>query len=114
MSHQDKRILSEAVTFDPHTNINMMPLFAKNIAGYGNLKDEEVKSAFDQTSRFDLVIVLGTIHDPVGIFFAALVDQVVLIVKEGATRKRDVDRALKVLGSDARKIKGTVLTHART
>jgi polysaccharide biosynthesis transport protein len=110
-----QKLLSEVVTRDPQTNIHVLPLFAQRIGSYRDVKNEDIKSAFDQTKRFDLVIVLGTLHDgnPIGTFFAGLVDQVVLIIKEGATRKRDIDGVLAILGSEARKIRGTVLTNVK-
>jgi polysaccharide biosynthesis transport protein len=110
-----QKLLSEIVTRDPRTNIHMLPLFARRIGSYRDVKNEDIKTAFDQTKKFDLVIILGSLHDgnPVAAFFAGLVDQVVLIVKEGATRKRDIDGALSILGSNARKIRGTVLTNVQ-
>ncbi len=107
--------LSEVVTRDPHTNIHMLPLFAQRIGSYRDVKNEDIKTAFDQTRKFDLVIVLGTLHDgnPIATFFAGLVDQIVLITKEGATRKRDIDGALSIFGSEARKVRGTVLTNVK-
>jgi Mrp family chromosome partitioning ATPase len=110
-----QKLLSEIVTRVPHTNIHMLPLFARRIGSYRDVKNEDIKTAFDQTKKFDLVIILGSLHDgnPVAAFFAGLVDQVVLIVKEGATRKRDIDGALSILGSNARKIRGTVLTNVQ-
>jgi Mrp family chromosome partitioning ATPase len=108
-----QKVLSEAVTRDPRTNINVLPLSAKKSPGYPDVKDEDIKAAFGQTRRFDLVTVLATVHDPIDTFFAALVDQIVLITNKGRARKRDVDAALALLGSDARKIKGTVLVNAK-
>jgi succinoglycan biosynthesis transport protein ExoP len=110
-----QKLLSEVVTRDPQTNIHLLPLFAQRTASYRNVKNEHIRVAFDQTKKFDLVIVLGTLHDgnPISTFFAGLVDQVVLIIKEGAMRQRDIDGALSALGGDARKIRGTVLTNAK-
>jgi len=109
-----QKLLSEAVTRDPRTNINVLPLCAGRISSYSRIKDDEIKSAFDQTKRFDLVIVAGTIEDdnPAGRFFADLVDQIVLILKEG-TRRRDIDRIIASLGTNSRKVHGTVLTDAK-
>jgi succinoglycan biosynthesis transport protein ExoP len=109
-----QKVLSEAVVRDPQTNISLLPLAANKSAGYRDVKDEDIKAAFAQTKRFDLVIVLATIHDPIGAFFAALVDQIVVIAKEGGARKRDLDAVVALLGSEAHRIKGTVLTNAKT
>jgi Mrp family chromosome partitioning ATPase len=48
----------------------------------------------------------------VGVFFAALVDQIVLVTRESATRKRDVNAALAILQNDDSKIKGIVLANS--
>jgi succinoglycan biosynthesis transport protein ExoP len=110
-----QKLLSEAVIRDPQTNINILSLFAGKIGTYRAVENQQIKSAFDQTKRYDLVIVVTTIQegDPIGCFFGELVDYVVLIAKEGATRQRAVNRAVAMLGADAQKIKGTVLTNAK-
>ncbi len=107
-----RKVLSEAVIRDPQTNISVLPLAAKKGPGYRDIKDEDIKAAFGQTKRFDLVIVLGTIHDPIGAFFAALVDQIVVITKGGGARKRDLEAVVALLRSELRKIRGTVHTKA--
>jgi polysaccharide biosynthesis transport protein len=110
-----QKLLSEAVIRDPQTNINILSLFAQKIGTYRAVENQQIKSAFDQTKRYDLVIVVTTMQegDPIGCFFGELVDYVVLIAKEGATRQRAVNRAVAMLGADAQKIKGTVLTNAK-
>lgn len=109
------KLLSEAVVRDPQTKINTLRFFAQKIGGYGSVEDQQIKSAFDQTKRYDLVIVVTTMEesDPIGCFFGELVDYVVLIANEGATRQLAVNRAIAMLGADAQKIKGTVLTNTK-
>ena len=109
-----QKLLSEVVTRGPQTNIHMLPLFAQRTGSYRKIKNEHIKIAFDQTKKFDLVIVLGTLHDgnPIAAFFAGLVDEVVLVIKEGVMRQHDIDGTLSALGSDAHKVRGAVLTDA--
>lgn len=110
-----QKLLSEAVVRDPQTNINMLPLFAQRIGSYRDIENNQIKAAFDQTKRYDLVLVLTTMRegDPIGSFFAELVDSIVLIAREGATGGGIVNRAVALLGADAPKIKGTVLTKVK-
>jgi polysaccharide biosynthesis transport protein len=110
-----EKLLSEAVTRDPQTNINLLPLFGQTTARYRDIQDARIKSAFDQTKRYDLVIVVATTHDsdPVGLFFAALVDQIALVGRQGAAHRHALDDAVATLESDAQKVRGTVLTNAK-
>jgi len=110
-----RKLLSEAVVRDPKTNINVLPLFANRSSGYGEVGDRDIEGAFVQTRRYDLVVVVvGTSRDdsPLGPFFAALVQQIVLITKAGATRGHDIDHILASFGDNARKVCGTVLVSA--
>ena len=119
-----QKLLSEAVVRDPRTNINVLPLSGQGIALQGIALQGValhggiaggMKSAFDQAKRFDLVIVAGAgEHDNlVGSAIAALVDQVVLIIPKGIAHKRDIDDIVTTLGSNAGKLRGTVLINAR-
>jgi Mrp family chromosome partitioning ATPase len=103
--------LSEIIIHDPRTNINLLPFVGRMTGNYSKLKDDDIKSAFEQTKHFDLVIVLAGIKDgnPAAGFFSHLVDQIVIVAKEGTTRRRDIDRICASLGSEATKIKGAVL-----
>jgi len=110
-----QKLLSEAIVHDPRTNISMLPLCGEKLEAQGDIKDDDIKAAFDQTKRFDLVIVAGTLayDNPAAGFFAALVDQIVLITSKGGTQKGDLDAVISTLGSSAHKIRGTVLTNAK-
>src|SRR5262249_31377015 len=110
-----QKLLSEVVVRDPRTNINMLPLCGRATGGFSKVEDDDLRAAFDLTRRFDLVVVGGSTEDgnPASDFFAALVDQIVLVTSNGASRKRDIDGIVDALGDNARKIRGTVLTNAK-
>jgi hypothetical protein len=107
--------LAEAVIRDQRTNINLMPLVSPKTYRRGDMTDSDIKSAFDQTRRYDLVIVAAGHRDsdPGVRFFAGLVDHVVLVVGSGRSGKREIDQLIARLGIDPRKIRGTVLTGAK-
>jgi succinoglycan biosynthesis transport protein ExoP len=109
-----RKVLSEAVIRDPNTHIHVLPLFAGKAANYRDVGNEELANAFVQTSRYDLVVVAGTAENgsPLGAFFAALVQQIVLITHAGAARERHIDDVLESFGDNARKVCGTVLLTA--
>jgi succinoglycan biosynthesis transport protein ExoP len=111
-----QKLLSEVVVRDPRTNINVLPLCATETGEFGKVEDDDLRAAFDLTKRFDLVVVAATIEDdnPAADFFATLVDQIVLVTRKGATRKRDIDGIVAALGDDARKIRGTVMTNVES
>jgi succinoglycan biosynthesis transport protein ExoP len=107
--------LSEVVVRDPRTGINVLPFGGGGTDGSGGIDGERIKSAFKETKQFDLVIVVGASEreNSAAISIAALVDEIVLITKAN-TRKRDVDRTVAALGVNGRKVRGTVLTDAKS
>jgi uncharacterized protein involved in exopolysaccharide biosynthesis len=104
--------LSDAVVRDRKTNISFLPLISPKTRRQGRLDADDIGDAFDETKRFDLVVVAATVRDGdlSALLFGGFVDHIVLVVKAGATRKNDVPRALLALGAEARKLRGVVLT----
>jgi Mrp family chromosome partitioning ATPase len=111
-----RKVLAEAVVHDARTNINIMPLVSPKSYRLGRMRDADIEAAFDQTSCFDLVIVAAGTHDsdPAVRFFAGLVDHVVLVVAAGNNGQGDVDQLIARLAIDPRKVRGTILTGAKT
>jgi polysaccharide biosynthesis transport protein len=109
------KILSEVVIRDERTNINILSFVSPKSRRLGKMKDEDIKSVFDQTKRFDAVIVAAGGHDsdPSTRFFAGVVDHVLLIVKPGQDGDREIEQAVDALGIDTRKIRGTVVTSSK-
>jgi polysaccharide biosynthesis transport protein len=106
--------LSNAVVRDQKTNISVLPLISPKTRRLRQLSFEDIGDAFDETKRFDLIIVAATVRDadlsvPM---FSELVDHIVLVIKSGETRRDDVSNALFALGAGARKLRGGVLTNA--
>lgn len=109
-----RRRLSEVVTRDRDTNINLVPFVSPNSRRDRTIQDEDLKAAFKQTRNFDMVIVaaMDLRGDPSTRFFAGLVDHIVLVTRAGDARSTAVDEVVSGLGLDARKVRGTVLTEA--
>jgi succinoglycan biosynthesis transport protein ExoP len=103
--------LSGAVIQDLRTKIAVLPLFSPQSRRKGSINEDDLKSAFDQTKRYDLVIVVAQKHErnPSARFFAGLVDHIVLIIRQGEASKRDIDQLVATLIIDVRKVLGTVL-----
>ena len=110
-----RKVLSDLVIRHQQSNINLMPFVSPNSRRQGKINDADVRSAFEQTKRFDVVIVAAMNFDrgPAARFFAGLVDHIVLVSKGGGTSRVDIDQIISTLGVDARNIRGTVLTSAQ-
>ncbi len=52
--------------------------------------------------------------DPSARFFAGLVDHILVVARDGEQNKTAVEQFIARLGADARKVRGVVLTDART
>lgn len=110
-----RKVLAGAVIQDLRTKIMVLPLVSPKSRRKGAINEEDLKAAFEQTRRFDLVIVVAPNHDtdPSARFFAALVDHIVLIHKPGEAGKRALDQLISSLNIDPRKVRGTVLAGAQ-
>ncbi len=107
-----RRRLSDVITRDPETNLNLASFVSPNSRRDRPISEADVKQAFDQTRRFDMVIVaaveLGS--DPSACFFAGLVDHILLVARADEQNKAAVEQFVARLGRDARKVRGAVLT----
>ncbi|HXX03131.1 MAG TPA: exopolysaccharide transport family protein [Xanthobacteraceae bacterium] len=111
-----RRVLSDVIVRDQETNINLVSFVSPGSRRDRPLAEADVKQAFDQTKRFDMVIVAAVDlnHNPSTNFFAGLVDHIVLVARANDQNMGAVDQFIKRLGLDAQKIRGAVLTAAKT
>lgn len=106
--------MTEVITRDRATNINLVPFVAPASRRDRRIDDADVRRAFNETKRFDLVIVaaIAADRDPSIRFFAGLVDHIVLVARADEHDPAAVERFIARLGLDARKVRGAVLTGA--
>jgi polysaccharide biosynthesis transport protein len=109
-----RRLLADVITHDRDTDLNLLPFVASMSRRDRPIKDADVKRAFEQTRRFDMVIVaaMDVKRDPSARFFAGLVDQIVVVTRADAPSADDVEKFVTRLGLDARKVRGAVITGA--
>jgi uncharacterized protein involved in exopolysaccharide biosynthesis len=107
-----RRELSDVIIRDRETNLNLVSFVSPNSRRDRRISDADIKQAFDQTKRFDMVIVAAVdlSRDPSTRFFAGLVDHIVLVAKADNRHEGAVEQFIARLGLDARKVRGTVLT----
>jgi len=111
-----RRALSDVIVRDQETNINLVSFVSPGSRRDRPLSEADVKQAFDQTKRFDMVIVAAVDlnRNPSTSFFAGLVDHIVLVARTDDQNAGAVQEFVERLGVDAQKIRGAVLTGART
>ncbi len=109
-----RRLLSDVITRDRETNINLASFVSPDSRRDGRIHDADIRRAFDQTKRFDLVIVaaIDVTGDPSTRFFGGVVDHIVLVAKADEHDEAAVARLVVRLGLDAKKVRGAVLTGA--
>ena len=107
-----RRELSEVIVRDHDTNVNLLSFVSPNSRRDRRISDADIKSAFDKTKRFDMVIVaaVDVARDPSARFFAGLVDHIVLVARADERDDNAFELFVARLGSDAQKIRGAVLT----
>ncbi len=107
-----RRQLAEVITRDRDTNINLVAFVAPSSRRDRRIDDADVKRAFNETKRFDMVIVaaIDVSGDPSIAFFVGLVDHIVLVARAGEHDAGAAARLMARLGLDPRKVRGTVLT----
>jgi succinoglycan biosynthesis transport protein ExoP len=107
-----RRDLAEIIVRDRETNINLIPFVAADSRRDRRISEADIRKAFDQTRRFDMVIVaaIDLSRNPSTAFFAGLVDHIVLVGRTDGENARTIDRFVSRLGPNARKIRGAVLT----
>ena len=111
-----RRTLSDVITRDRETNLNLASFVSPNSRRDRPISEADVKQAFDQTKRFDMVIVAAVelSSDPIARFFAGLVDHILLVARVDAQNKAAIEQFIARLGPDARKLRGAVLTDEST
>jgi uncharacterized protein involved in exopolysaccharide biosynthesis/Mrp family chromosome partitioning ATPase len=109
-----RRLLSDVITRDRETNINLVSFVSPESRRDGRIVDDDIRRAFDETKRFDLVIVaaIDVTGAPSTRFFGKVVDHIVVVAKAGEHDEAAVARLIARLGLDAKKIRGAVLTGA--
>jgi polysaccharide biosynthesis transport protein len=107
-----RRELSDVIVRDRDTNVNLVPFVSPNSRRDRRISDADIKHAFDETKRFDMVIVAAVDlrRDPSARFFAGLVDHIVLVSRADERDEDAAERFVARLGADARKVRGAVLT----
>jgi polysaccharide biosynthesis transport protein len=107
-----RRELSDVITRDQETNINLISFVSPGSRRDRRISENDVKHAFDQTKRFDMVIVAAVElnHNPGTSFFAGLVDHIILVARANEQGTGAVEQFVTSLGVDARKVRGAVLT----
>ena len=107
-----RRSLADVIVRDRETNINLVSFISQGSRRDRPISDEDIKQAFDQTKRFDMVIVAAVdlSRDPTARFFAGLVEHIVLVARADERNEAAVEQFISRLGLDARKIRGMVLT----
>jgi polysaccharide biosynthesis transport protein len=109
-----RRLLSDVITRDRETNINLLSFVSPESRRDGRLVDDDIRRAFDETRRFDLVIVaaIDVTGAPSTRFFGKVVDHIVVVAKAGEHDEAAVMRLIARLGLDTTKVRGAVLTGA--
>jgi polysaccharide biosynthesis transport protein len=108
------RDLPDVVVRDEDTDINMVPLVSAQSRRTRDINEADIEKAFEQARRFGIVIVaaVGMDRSPGTIFFAGLVDHIILVAGADGRNDRAVERFVAELGADGQKIRGAVLTGA--
>jgi Mrp family chromosome partitioning ATPase len=107
-----RRALSDVITRDWETNLNLASFVAPNSRRDRPISEANVRQAFDQTKRFDMVVVaaIELSSDPSAHFFAGLVDHILLVARADEQNNAAVEQFMSRLGPNARKVRGAVLT----
>jgi polysaccharide biosynthesis transport protein len=111
-----RRQLADVIVRDQQTNINLVSFVSPSSRRDRRISETDVRRAFDQVKRFDMVIVAAVdlTRDPSTSFFAGLVDHIVVVARTDEPYEGAVKRFISRLGVDARKVRGAVLTGAKS
>ena len=111
-----RRKLSEVTFRDRETGIHVTSFVSPNSRRDRRIIEADIERAFDQTKRFDMVIVaaIGFGNDPSTRLFADLVDHILLVAATDQQDTGALEQFASQLGPDAGKIRGAVLTSAST
>ncbi|HEX4411838.1 MAG TPA: exopolysaccharide transport family protein [Xanthobacteraceae bacterium] len=108
-----RRMLSDVTRLDRETNINLVPLVSPSSRRDRRIYETDLRRAFEQTKRYDLVIVaaMGE-RDPSLRFFAGLVDHILLVARADDYDAAVAGEVIARLGLEPSKIRGAVLIGA--
>jgi succinoglycan biosynthesis transport protein ExoP len=110
-----RRRLSEAIKLDRDTNISLIAFVAAESSRDRRIYDADIKRAFNETKRYDMVIVVAMDpRDPSLRFFAGLVDHILLVAGADTFDEAAAEKFIARVGLDAGKVRGAVLTGAVT
>jgi polysaccharide biosynthesis transport protein len=109
-----RRELADVIVRDQETNINLVSFVSPSSRRDRRINEADVRKAFEQTKRFDMVIVAAVdlTRNPGTSFFAGLVDHIVLVARTDDQNTGAVEQFISRLGIDARKVRGAILTGA--
>ena len=98
------------------TDINLMSFISPDSRRDRRITDTDVTWAFDQTKRFDMVIVaaVGFDSNPSTHLFAEMVDHILLVASADKEDASVLEQFASQLAAHAQKIRGAVLTGAGT
>ena len=103
------------ITRDRETNINLVSFVSPESRRDGRIYDEDIRRAFNETKRFDLVIVaaIDVTGAPSTRFFGkASSTTSSWSPRPASMMKPQLTRLIARLGLDAKKVRGAVLTGA--
>jgi len=106
--------LADVVLRDRESNINFLPFVSPGSRRDGRISETDLREAFDQTRRFDMVIVAAVdlARNPGTSFFAGMVDHIIMVGRTDRRSESAVEHFVSRLGADARKVRGAVLIDA--
>jgi Mrp family chromosome partitioning ATPase len=106
--------LADVVVRDRESNISFMPFVSPGSRRDGRISEADLREAFDQTRRFDMVIVAAVelTRNPGTSFFAGMVDHIVMVARTDRQSESAIEHFVSRLGADARKVRGAVLIEA--
>ncbi len=106
--------LADVVLRDRESNINFLPFVSPKSRRDGRISETDLREAFDQTRRFDVVIVAAVdlARNPGTSFFAGMVDHIIMVGRTDRRSESAVEHFVSRLGADARKVRGAVLIDA--
>jgi polysaccharide biosynthesis transport protein len=108
-----RRGLSDAIKIDRDTNIGLLAFVTPDSRRDRRIYDADIKRAFEQTKRHDLVIVAAMDRaDPSSRFFGGLVDHILLVAGADDFDETAAEQFIVRTGLDAGKVRGAVLTGA--
>ncbi len=110
------RMLSEVTIRDRETAIHLASFVSPDSRRDRPITEADIKWAFGQTKRFDMVIVavVGFDSNPGTQLFADLVDHILLVAAADKQDTSTIEQFASQLGADAQKIRGAILTGADT